>query len=225
MEEINQGFITIINYRGYRGNVGGPQMAAYFDCYKRNYLFYDFIAFFDVDEYLELNQNNNIQEFLSDSRFDNCEIIKINWKVFSDDNKLKYEDKPLNERFTKAIKLDDHLNTVYKLIIRGNISKYFLKKIYNPHEIFESNKTCDSNGKIRKVINIKPPEYKLASLNHYYTKTIKEYCQKIKKGDVFYNRPLGIKLLRFFFNSFFSYNEKTKEKISIFNEEFNLTWK
>ena len=31
-EEMLQNFVTIINYRGYRGNFGGPQMAAYYDC-------------------------------------------------------------------------------------------------------------------------------------------------------------------------------------------------
>ena len=47
-KEIRKNFISIIR----------PQMAAYYDCYEKNNLFYDWIAFFDVDEYLILNPSN-----------------------------------------------------------------------------------------------------------------------------------------------------------------------
>ena len=33
MEDVNKGFVTIINYRGFRGPDRGPQMYAYYDCY------------------------------------------------------------------------------------------------------------------------------------------------------------------------------------------------
>ena len=56
-KEIKQNFVTIINYRGFRGNFGGPQMPAYYDCFEKNHLFYDWVAFFDTDEYLTLNPN------------------------------------------------------------------------------------------------------------------------------------------------------------------------
>ena len=87
IEYVNQGFITIINYRGY----SAPQMNSYFDCYKRNNLIYDWLAFFDVDEFLILKKNINIQNFLIDSRYDYCEIIKINWRMITDGGKLDYE--------------------------------------------------------------------------------------------------------------------------------------
>ena len=76
--EIKSGFVSIINYRGFRGNgkVGAQQMNAYYDCYKKNNLFYDWIAFFDVDEYLVLYKDKNIQKFLTSSRYKNCEIIR-----------------------------------------------------------------------------------------------------------------------------------------------------
>ena len=223
MEDIKKGFVTIINFRGHRGPVRGPQMDAYYDCYKRYNIFYDWIAFFDADEYLILNQDTSIQRLLINSRYDECEMIKINWKVFSDNNLLEYEDISPKVRFKEEIKDNLKLNTVYKVIIRGNLTNYSYRKVNNPHEIFISKKTCDSNGKIRNGSHINPPEYKYAILNHY-KKTIKEFCLAIKKGDVFFNRNLDEARKYYYFSSFFKYNKKTKEKVEIFNNEFNTTF-
>jgi len=85
--EINSGFVSIINYRGFRGNgkMGAQQMNAYYDCYKKNNLFYDWIAFFDADEYLVLYKDKNIQKFLTSSRYKNCEIIRyIKTRIYQD---------------------------------------------------------------------------------------------------------------------------------------------
>ena len=221
-DDIKKGFVSIINFRGYRRQIRGPQMDAYYDCYKRNNLLYDWIAFFDVDEFLIFNHAANIQDFLKNSIYNECEIIKINWKVFSDNNLMEYEDKSPEERFTEEIKENLEVNTVYKVIIRGNLLNYSSRKIYNPHDIFMSNKSCDSSGKIRLESHIKPPEYKYAILNHY-TKTIREYCKKIRKGDVYFNRYLDENLKKYYFNAFFKYSKKTKEKVAIFNKEFNTT--
>ena len=224
MEDVNKGFVTIINYRGFRGPDRGPQMYAYYDCYNRTNLIYDWIAFFDVDEYLRLNKVNRIQNYLIDSRYDYCEMVKINWRVFTDNNQLDYENKSLTQRFTEESKKYLEVNTIYKIIIRGNLSNYSLRKLYNPHDMFTSNQTCDSNGNIRLKDHIKPPVYKYARINHY-KKTIGEFCRKLKKGDVYYNKILEEGFLNYNFQEFFHYNKKTKEKVSIFNREFNTSFK
>ena len=225
-DDIYRDFVTIFNFRGYRGNIGGPILATYYDCYQRNYMKYDWMAFFDVDEYLELYpKNQTIQGFLSDSRFDKCESIKINWKLFTDNNFLEFEDRPLNERFTEQANILAKANTVTKVIIRGNLENYSLRKNYGPHELFYSNRSCDSNGKIRLGVHVNPPEYKTSILNHYFTKTINEFCRKIKRGHAYYNLTYDNKLFFRTFNMFFRYNKKTKEKIDIFNKNFNTSFK
>ena len=65
--------------------MGAQQMNAYYDCYKKNNLFYDWIAFFDADEYLVLYKDKNIQKFLTSSRYKNCEIIRyIKTRIYQD---------------------------------------------------------------------------------------------------------------------------------------------
>ena len=53
-EEKNEGFVSIINYRGRRGKkgrIGGPQLEVYYDCYEKNNKNYDWLSFYDVDEF------------------------------------------------------------------------------------------------------------------------------------------------------------------------------
>ena len=219
-------FVTYINYHDIKGSLGGPIMSAYYDCYQRNNLIYNWIAFFDVDEYLILKPENfKIQDFLINKRYIDCEAIKINWRIFTDNNKIYYEKGPLNKRFKKPSLISKKANEVTKIIIRGNLSNYALRKSYDAHEIFYSNKSCDTNGHKRKGPRINPPIYNFAILNHYFTKTIKEYISKIKRGHAYYQWKINKTVLDFYLSAFFRYNIKNKKKLSIFNNAFNTTYK
>ncbi len=46
--------IYLIDYRGFRGPRNQPQMEAYYDCYEKHNKEYDWLSFFDLDEYLVL---------------------------------------------------------------------------------------------------------------------------------------------------------------------------
>lgn len=222
---IQNNFVKYINYKDFKSKYGGPQMAAYYDCYQRNNLFYDWIAFFDVDEYLILiPQNLTIQNFLSNNRYNDCESININWRIFTDNNKLDYEKKPLYERFTKAADKTKKANQVTKTIFRGKLLNFSSRKTYNPHLIFYSKKSCDTKGQKINRSYINPPLYDYAILNHYFTKTIKEYINKIRRGHSFYQWKINKQVLDFYFNAFFRYNKKTKEKLIIFNNAFNTKY-
>jgi len=53
--ENNQHFVSIINYRGYKGKEKHPQFDTYKDCYEKNNKNYEWLSFFDFDEFLDLN--------------------------------------------------------------------------------------------------------------------------------------------------------------------------
>jgi len=68
--EINDGFVVLINYRGYKGKEQNPQFDAYKDCYEKNNNNYNWLSFFDIDEYLQFNPINlKIQDFLKQKKF------------------------------------------------------------------------------------------------------------------------------------------------------------
>ena len=60
-EYIKNNFIEIINFRG----LVSAQLKEYQDCYKNNYKKYDWLIFFDMDEYLFLKNYTNIKNFLN----------------------------------------------------------------------------------------------------------------------------------------------------------------
>ena len=120
---IKNKFVEIINFKGF----DRPQAKAFNECYKKYNNDYDWISFFDVDEFLYLENFTNIKQFLSLNKFKKCQSIIINWKYYGDNNKLYYENKPLNERFTVPFyfKKKNSKNKFYysagKSIIRGKI--------------------------------------------------------------------------------------------------------
>ncbi len=179
--------------------------------------------FFDVDECLELEpRNSSIQDFLENSRYKNCEIIKLNWKVFTDNGKLDYEDKPLNERFPVESRFKFECRHV-KPTLRGGLHYKKFERTGNPHSLFRNIKACSCSGKTAAwKYYIWPPDLKYASLNHYVTKTIREYYLKryAAKGKKMTN---GFK--KYSFEYFFKINKKTKEKADIFNELFKTSYK
>ena len=227
-DKIDSGFVTVMNYRGYRGRKDDAQMDAYYDCYHRYNSECNWISFFDIDEYLFLMPINGtkirIQQYLDQPKFDHCETIKINWKSYSDSELLYYENKSVLERFTKLSKFGYEFGNV-KSTIRTNIT-HFMRRTYSPHSVFSSIRGCLSSG-ARKQIDffMFPPNYKGAYINHYVTKTISEFCNKIKRGNAEKSFALDQGKLGERFHYFFMTNVKTQEKVDIFNKIFNTSFK
>ena len=216
---IDNGFVSIINYRGKKNK---PQLRAYIDCYEKNNKSYDWLSFFDVDEFLELKPKGiNIKDFLNSKRYNNCQNVKFNWLLYSDNNTLSYNNKPIQERFTTPL-FNNFLNKHIKSTVRGNLSINYWKGAWNPHSGITNYNCCSPSGKqISKIspYNI-PYDFKYRYLKHYRTKTIEEYINKIKRGRA---DDIGIKY-KDKVKEFFITNKKTNKKIAIFKKEFNISF-
>ena len=180
--EIN--FVSIINYRGFRGKEENPQLDAYRDCYEKNNKYYNWLSFFDIDEFIEFNsKNTKIQNFLSNIKFKNCKVIKINWLIYNDIHSLYYKNISLQERIKTPI-FNININRHIKSIVRGNLSNNYWLKAQNPHTSLNNYTTCSSSGKIinsSSPFNV-PVELEYAYLKHYQMKSFEEYCLKLKRG-------------------------------------------
>ena len=69
------------------------------DCYRKNYRNYDWLIFFEIDEYIYLKNFTSIKEYLNDTKFFKCQSIQLNWIFHTDNNLMHYENRPLKERF------------------------------------------------------------------------------------------------------------------------------
>ena len=221
-KEIKKGYISIIDFKQKSFSF---VTKSYYDCYERFNKDYDWITFFDIDEFLILQPKNlSIQDFLNNQRFNNCDLIQINWRVFTDNEQLYWIDKPLMERFPRETKYKRE-NRHVKSIIRGKLDYTKFVKNYSPHSIYNNIRACSSSGrKTNWKYYIWPPDYKYASLNHYVTKSITEFFFKKYKTKVDVN-TIKFKKKVYLFKYFFSVNRKTRKKVKIFNKIFHTNFK
>ena len=210
--EIKEGFVDIINFRG----IYKPQRKAYNDCYYNNQKYYDWIAFYDVDEYLYILNYTIIQEFLSLSKFNCCSSILINWRYYGDNDKIYYNNDPIQKRFQKAFNFKKNINynkyfyVASKSIIRGRLN---ITWDLFPH--FLKNSTiCSPDGIIIENPFEIHPDYTSAYIKHFATKSTEEYIIKLIKGTANTNFTINIESLSYWLkNYYFLFNKITRKKL------------
>ena len=214
---IKQGFVKILNWRGKKT----IQKKAMNDCYKKNYKIYNWLLFFDIDEYLYINKEKNIKKFLNNKKFINCQLIYFNELIHTDNDKLFYENDSLKNRFPKTLKTYNY--SAIKFIIRGNISNIYLTVHIGNIQL----ENCDGfGGKMerkgkKKVLALKP-DYLNYYLDHYYSKSTEEFIKKISNGDVHSNTySHTMKRIR----KYYLQNNFTKKKIEMIEKmtKFDLS--
>lgn len=134
---------------------------------------YDWVAFFDVDEFLVLKKHKSIQEFVSDYNGHNG--IGINWYFFGNNGHDKVVDDEYSQikRFTKrAEKMDRHIKTILNCNVTCKMS------VHNPNEVsIVSPDNIPISGPFNPNTNDE-----IAQLNHYYCKTPEEFLVKCQRG-------------------------------------------
>ena len=185
--------------------------------------------YFDFDEYLEIffkkNRKMKLQQFLSNQIFSKCESISFNWLIYTDNDLIFYDNRKVLERFTTPNYLNKD-NVHVKSIVRGNLDKIIFYNNTSHHVPSKDLSICNSKGNLIKQekynpFAISPPIFDYGYLKHFTTKTAEEYCVKIKRGN---NR--GQKFdLKERVNLFFYHNKFTYEKLKVFENTFNMSFK
>jgi hypothetical protein len=135
---------------------------------------YEWVAFFDIDEFLVLKKTNNIKNFIKDFEPYNC--VVINWVMFGDNGITTFEENYTSQlkRFTKRQKTT-HLQ---------------FKSICKPNENFEhqvhwiNGQWVDTHFRVGDgPFNFNASD-EIAQLNHYYIRTYPEFLIKRERGGV-----------------------------------------
>ena len=215
-------FVKVIYFKEISPNKN-PQIEAYKDCYAKNSKLYDWLSFFDIDEYVELNKKyKTMKEFLKDKKLAHCQNIKINWLDYYDNNLLYYENKPLQERI-QIFRYDAPVNIHIKSTIKGNLSKNFWENARNPHTSRTNYTSCSSSDKIIKYNSPynNPPDFTNAKLKHYRYKSFQEYCLKIKRGRADCDDNKRKQLMKKSLKQLHLQIQNNSEKAKIFHKIFN----
>lgn len=218
--------ITIINKRGQK--MHGMQVFCYKDLYRKAK--FDWCLFCDIDEFL--TGIDNIETFLLQDKFKDCEQIKFLWKCFGDNDTIKRDVTiPVTKFFTKeALTLR---RPMVKCMVKGGIRDL---AILGVHLYYRYNHTplntylpsgYKCNIKESLDVHLNDPDVynnETIFINHYITKTLDEFLnQKYLQDDpCFLQRP------RLFEDYYWKYNTRTPEKeayIQQYLQEHNLEYK
>ena len=218
---IANGFVIYEDVRGRHRY----QLEAYTECYRKYSPEYDWIAFFDADEYLHIESGEKIDEYLSDSMFNDTDIIYFYWLLYGDNGLLHYDSRPVYDRFLIPNKPFPDKNN-YKAILRGknsNMSYVFTDANSFYWRSFKKGGIVvkNTNG---DIVTDKNPyttfTYNGAFIKHYNTLTIEEFLYRrfgrrsyADKASSF-NKERVMKI-------FYETNEITEDKEKIINDFFS----
>ena len=176
-------------------------------CYKMNYKKYDWIIFYELDEFIHLHNYTSIKTFLNEDKFKSCQLIYLNLVCHTDNNLLYYENKSLAERFPIIAKYAFEV----KSILRGNLENI---RIHHIHQCTDNLINCNGFGHKNKIKGIysTEPDNKLYYIDHYYSKSTEEFINKLKRGDLYKKSKHYImhKIYKYYLQ-----NNLTKEKIEL----------
>lgn len=211
---IQTNYVEILNYRG----IKKVQLKAMNHCYNNNFMKYNWLIFYDMDEYIYLNHYYNINQFLNKPIFNKCHYIRLNNVYHTDSNNLYYINKSLSKRFPEIIR--NMKKNLIKTILRGNITGI---KISNVHWLSKNKKikACDGFGNIVKKITTYADkvDQKNYYINHYSFKSTEEFISKIIRGSAVYGLKVRMVIkIRFYFN----YNKITLDKINLIEKRTRL---
>lgn len=212
---IDEKLVEVIPYR----NMENVQMRAYSDCYVR-YKYasdYDWVAFFDFDEFLVLKNHSTIQEYLEwvNTKGD-FDCVKVNWMIYTDNNMIENDGRPVNERLTTPMDYDKKVgfnfpqNNHTKSIVKCKADDFEIG--WNPHVPIITKKICNADGvAIEDNSPFTPYTFDNAYLKHFNTKTISEFIHgKMVRGLGDRTHADYMKIVPI--NEFFKVNDMTPEK-------------
>ena len=203
------GKVTIENYRD-RELV---QCIAYNDIYAKYGSRYDWLAYFDFDEFLTVNDGRTVKEWLAGFPKDADEVL-INWKIMTDNGLMENDGRPMIERFTEPMPLDTVLkknipeNNHVKCIVRGGMDHSEFTR--TPHSSDNCTHCYHASGHPCPSSPFHPYDHSTAMLLHFTTKTIGEWMRnKWQKGV---GTAVGDSFKRKYREYFFRINKRTPEK-------------
>ena len=213
---IKEGFVEIMNWRGKKF----AMLKIMNDCYHKNYKYYDWLLFYEIDEYIHLYNFQNIKLFLNQAKFKKCQEIFLNLVCHTDNNYLYYRDEPLAKRFPYTVPETKPAGKrlEIKSIIKGNIRHVNIDSNHLGDTLL---KACNSFGIHEKIKGIFKynGDQKFYYIDHYYSKSTEEFITKISKGDAIRD---DIQYVFERIEKYFNQSEITEKKLEMIEQKLHI---
>lgn len=197
--------------RRFRGKTDRLHQSEAYTLFYTTHKEYDWIAFIDIDEFIFLENEQNIKGFLSEDKFKNADGVRLCWKCFTDSGLVTVENE--NYSVSRFTEYSDINSTQAKTIIRGGLPYIKAVAIHSSHylknAVDATGKKCWNGTDMLHHVNIGTERvWDCAYIKHYRFKTIQEFVEiKMKNWH-----QKNIKSKWISFDAFFKLNKKTEEK-------------
>ena len=206
--------VDVVDFRGKTQKSCETQVEAYNHCY-RNAKNYTWVLFIDIDEFLWFKDYANVKTFLSQNWVRRANVIRFHWKCYSDGEQLRYEDRPVMERFTQPCE-NAEVNFHTKQMYRTDLGSLRIVNVHystNVSYIFYPDGRPAPYTTSTKDSSIHD---EVAHIKHYVTKSLEEYV-RVKWA----RRCDGSSKTRLSMDFYFKYNKRTDEKVRYYNQLMN----
>jgi hypothetical protein len=182
LQKLNEAkIISVTRWRSEEGR--SPQLSAYADALHNNKDDFDFIAFFDADEFLEIRDQIGIVDWLRALPSD-AGAIAINQRVFGSSGHKEATDELVVERFALAAEENYVENKWVKSIYRTDCLAEFLSphrgRLSRGRYILPNGRDAfapdDMSGQAAEI------DFSIMKLNHYILKSLDEFMTKRSRG-------------------------------------------
>jgi hypothetical protein len=171
---IDSGLVKVIDFPG-----AGKQMVAYSDFISNFGSETEWAAIIDLDEYLVPQIGKNLPSILSNYEKDHIASLQVSWRIFGNNGHLEKPDGLIIENYTSASPKNWSENTHTKAVIRPAKT---LRAGSNPHYCVPKPGCFNVGEKFNEVRNAwSPHSSEVLQLNHYFTKSLEEFKDKIQR--------------------------------------------
>ena len=204
---INRGYIIYHKCNNIKDYAKQSVFKLCYDTYNKHF---EWIAFLDVDEHLILNKHDNIVEYLSQSKFNNSNIIQIDRKTI-----IKTGGNVIAEYDNSTVKCIVHCNYPYVVDIKYKYITNILCGQKKDVHVNGNGNVVKKNGKTNK-------RYDEAYIEHIHSTSFNDFLMKLKNGKPTENRfnILCLSYIEMKLRGYFKHVEFTNEHLNQINSIF-----
>ncbi|MEE8664168.1 MAG: glycosyltransferase family 2 protein, partial [Acetobacter sp.] len=156
------------------------QRDSYFDAIKRSVGIFDWVALLDGDEYIDIRNFHNINDYLGNFQSDHS-AIALNWCIYGSSSRIMKDNIPVYKSFNYHSDQSLNDNSLVKSIVRP---EKIVFNYENPHKFFIADGVyvdgCGENfdwkpGATKDIL------WEGARINHYVCRSMEHFVSRIRR--------------------------------------------
>lgn len=133
-------------------------------------------AFIDIDEFFDIKDDRSINELMED--YNDYSAVHFCWEIYNANGLVYKDERPLRERFTRKVRNKDWFDGKFicrpQAVVWLGVHQLCMK--WNHLHVDSHKHLCNYSG-----MNY---QFDICTIAHYFTKSLEEWVNKIKRGSV-----------------------------------------